>query len=379
MRDLIPRVTPFRILLLLMVLIAVTLLGYRYWYGLGMATNMSDALPWGWWKGFHMFCGIALAGGGFVLAGVVHILRLHRFEPFVRPAISTAFLGYVMAVIGLLMDLGRPWVIWHPIILWQPRSIMFELSWCVMLYTTVLSLEFLPVVFERFRWLRLMRLLQRVMIVLIFAGIILSTMHQSALGSLFVMMAHRLHVLWSSPLLPLFFLISAIACGISAVIFEGIVADIAFGHRYSAKLLGDLAKSLPPILGAYIGLKLMDLSSRGALGAIFENSLESWAFLIEIVGGCFIPGTLLLKDHIRNNRATLFCCVIPIMVGVAMNRLNVNLLGLLGTSEAGYLPSVIEIVVSIGVLSGGLLALGIINELFPMKREEKLHATPAMD
>ncbi len=362
------RVSNIRLAMSFMVMLAFALAAYRFWAGLGSATNLSDSFPWGLWIGFDMVCGVALAAGGFVLAGAVHVFGLHKFEPFVRPAITTAFLGYVLAIIGLLMDLGRPWAIWHPMIMWQHHSVMFEVGWCVMLYTTVLFLEFLPIVFERFRWLGPLRTINRFAIVFIIAGIILSTMHQSSLGSLFVLTEHRLHPLWFSPMLPVLFLMSAIAVGIAMVIFEAMISGIIFKHMVPTRLLGDLAKGLPPILGIYIGFRLMDLNARGALGHILDNNLESWAFIIELGFGAFLPGTLLLSPAVRNNRLKLFGCILAVIVGVVMNRLNVCLLGMMGTSSIGYMPSWIELLVSGGIVAGGLLVLSFMIHTLPISK-----------
>ncbi|MEE9212439.1 MAG: Ni/Fe-hydrogenase cytochrome b subunit [Phycisphaeraceae bacterium] len=373
------RVPTIRLLFSLMVVIALGLGIYRFYGGLGAATNLTDSFPWGLWIGFDMLCGVALAAGGFVLAGTVHIFGLRKYEPFVRPAIVTAFLGYLLAIIGLMMDLGRPWAIWHPLIMWQPHSVMFEVAWCVMLYTTVLFLEFLPIVFERFRMVRALRAMRRVMNVFIIIGIILSTMHQSSLGSLFVMMGHKLHDLWFTPMLPLLFLVSAVAVGVAMVIFEALLSGLIFGHRHPTSLLGDLAKALPPILGLYIGLKLMDLSARGALGHVLDNSFESWAFNIELFVGALLPGTLLLSPTVRYNRMNLFCCVLMVIAGVVMNRLNVCLVGMLATSPSGYLPSWIEFLVSAGVVAGGLLVLSVMNQTLPIVKapQETLHGSDA--
>jgi len=374
------KVSTVRLALSALVTAAIGLAAYRFYGGLGAATNLSDAFPWGLWIGFDMLCGVALAAGGFVLAGAVHIFGLKKYEVFVRPAIVTAFLGYILAIIGLLMDLGRPWAIWHPMIMWQPHSVMFEVAWCVMLYTTVLFLEFLPIVFERFRWHRALHAINRVAIVFIIAGIILSTMHQSSLGSLFVMMGHRLHPLWFTPMLPVLFLASAIAVGIAMVIFEAMLSGLIFGHHRPVHLLGDLAKALPPILGIYIGLKLMDLNARGALGYVFDNTLESWAFILEVGLGAFLPGTLLLSPAVRYNRLKLFGCVLMVIVGVVMNRLNVCLVGMLGTATIGYLPSWIEILVSAGIIAGGLLVLAVMTRTLPIAEpghEPRAAAPPA--
>jgi Ni/Fe-hydrogenase subunit HybB-like protein len=355
----------------LMVVTAFGLAIYRLVGGLGAATNLNDSFPWGLWIGFDMLCGVALAAGGFVLAGTVHIFGLKKYEPFVRPAIVTAFLGYLLAIIGLTLDLGRPWAIWHPLTMWQPHSVLFEVAWCVMLYTTVLFLEFLPMVFERLRMLRALQAIRRVMLFFIVAGIILSTMHQSSLGSLFVMMGHRLHALWFTPMLPLLFLTSAIAVGVAMVIFEALLSGLIFGHRHPTRLLGDLAQALPPILGIYIGLVAMDLNARGVVGLVFENSFESWAFKIEILLGFFLPGTLLLMRRVRYNRMRLFGCVLAVMVGVVLNRLNVSLVGMLETSPTGYLPSWIEIGVTAGLVAGGLLVLSVMNQELPVIKQPR--------
>ncbi len=360
------QVPVIRLAFSILVFVAFGLAVYRLLLGLGAATNLTDSFPWGLWIGFDVLSGVALAAGGFVLAGAVHVFGLKKFEPFVRPAIVTAFLGYLLAIIGIMLDIGRPWAIWHPIIMWQPHSVMFEVAWCVILYTTVLFLEFLPIVFEWLNWQKPLQMLKRVMIVFIFAGIILSTMHQSSLGSLFVMMEHRLHPIWYTPLLPLLFLVSAVAVGIAMVIFEAMISGLIFGHRHPARLLGDLSKGLPPILGIYIGLKLMDLSARGVWPLLFQNTLEAWAFWIEFLLGAVVPGTLLLWPQVRNSRLRLFGCSLMVVVGVVLNRLNVALVGMLGSSPTGYLPSWIEILVSAGIVAGGLLVLSVMNQTLPI-------------
>jgi Ni/Fe-hydrogenase subunit HybB-like protein len=354
------------VLLSALVVTAFGLAIYRFARGLGASTNLNDTFPWGLWIGFDMLCGVALAAGGFVLAGTVHIFGMTKFEPFVRPAIVTALLGYLLATIGLIMDLGRPWAIWHPLVMWQPHSVMFEVAWCVVLYTTVLFLEFLPIVFERFHLDRALRFIGRLTIVFIIVGIILSTMHQSSLGTLFVLMEHRMHALWFTPMLPLLFFVSAVAVGLAMVIFEAILSGLIFERRYPIRLLGDLAKALPPVLGLYIGLKLMDLNARGVLPLLLDGSFESWALIIELFLGAFLPGTLLLSPKVRYNFLRLFSCVLMVIIGVVLNRLNVCLVAMLATSPGGYLPSWIEILVTAGVISGGLLVLSLMNHTLPI-------------
>src|SRR5438270_8403621 len=187
----------------------------RYFYGLAGATNLSDQFPWGIWIGFDVLCGVGLAAGGFTLVAVVHIFNIEKYKPILRPTILTSFLGYVLVVCGLLYDLGQPHRIWHAMVMWNPHSVMFEVAWCVMLYTTVLGLEFSPAVFEHFGWKRGLRAVRIISVPLVILGVILSTLHQSSLGSLYLIVPNKLYPLWYSPILPVLFYVSAICVGLS--------------------------------------------------------------------------------------------------------------------------------------------------------------------
>src|SRR5512139_89101 len=142
----------------------------RFTQGLGSVTNLSDRYPWGLWVGFDLLCGVGLAAGGFVLTATVYIFHIRRFKPIVRPAVLTAFLGYVMVVTALLFDLGRSWNIWHPIVMGNKTSVMFEVALCVMAYSAVLGLEFSGMVFERFGWKRAWRIQKAVTVPLVILG-----------------------------------------------------------------------------------------------------------------------------------------------------------------------------------------------------------------
>ena len=170
----------------------------RFFGGLGDATNLTDQFHWGLWIGFDILCGVGLAAGGFTLAAIVYIFNIKRFEPIIRPTILTAYLGYVLAIFALMFDLGRPLQIWHAIIMWNPRSVMFEVAWCVMLYATVLALEFSPVVLEKFNMDKTKKVIKKITIPLIILGVLLSTLHQSSHGSLYLIVPDKLYSLWYS-------------------------------------------------------------------------------------------------------------------------------------------------------------------------------------
>ena len=192
----------------------------RYWKGLGAVTNLSDKFPWGLWVGFDVLCGVGLAAGGFTITTAVYVFNLKRFRPIVRPTIITAFLGYILVAVGLMYDLGKPWNIWHPMVMWNPRSAMFEVSWCVMLYLTVLALEFSGMVFERLGWQRAVKIQHAATVPLVIAGAVISTLHQSSLGTFYLITPGKLHALWYTPLLPWMFYLSAIAGGLAMMIVE---------------------------------------------------------------------------------------------------------------------------------------------------------------
>ena len=170
----------------------------RLFLGLGATTNLSDAYPWGLWVSFDILAGVALAGGGFTMAAAIYIFNLKKFEPLLRPAKLSAFLGYMMFVVGLFFDLGQPWRIWHPMVMWNPHSVLFEVSWCVMLYTTVLSLDLFIIGLERYGKQSWIKFFRDIYLVLVVAGIMLSTLHQSSLGALFLLMPQKMSDLWAS-------------------------------------------------------------------------------------------------------------------------------------------------------------------------------------
>ena len=237
----------------LMVLVMGTgtgLILLRFIYGVGAVTNLSDQFPLGLWIGFDVMGGVALAAGGFVIAALAHILNVERFKPLARPAVLTGLLGYLAAVASLIVDLGRPYNVWRPLIHWQHHSALWEVGVCVACYTTVLLLEFLPVILERVNQISAItdrlptqavyRFLRRYSIVFVITGVVLSTMHQSSLGSLWVLVPEKLHPLWYSIRLPILFWISAVAAGFAMTIIEATLSAQAFGRGLEKDLLQDL-------------------------------------------------------------------------------------------------------------------------------------------
>ncbi len=175
----------------------------RFIFGLGATTNLNDSTPWGLWIGVDVMGGVALAAGGFVMTAIFYIMRREEFHPLVKPAVLTAFLGYLAVILGLTFDLGLPWNLWNMFVHWNIHSPLFEVGWCVILYTTVLLLEFSPVPLEKFsRYAKIRNFLMKFRFVFVLLGIMLSTFHQSSLGSLFLIMPFKIYPLWYSNILP---------------------------------------------------------------------------------------------------------------------------------------------------------------------------------
>jgi Ni/Fe-hydrogenase subunit HybB-like protein len=342
----------------------------RFTQGLGASTNLSDAFPWGLWIGFDMLCGVGLAAGGFAICAVTHIFNIEKFKPLARPAILTAFLGYILAVCGLMFDLGRPWAIWHAIIMWNTHSVMFEVAWCVMLYSTVLFLEFFPVVLERFKLPKILKIMKRVAIPIMMLGILLSTLHQSSLGSLYLIMPEKMHPLWYSPLLPVFFYLSAISTGFAVVIFEAFLSARAFNHGLKLNLLSTCSFISLIFIIINFTLKIVYLITSGKLQLLLVLSPVTYLFYLEILLGTIVPAFFLSSRKFREDKKYLYFSSIFIISGFLLNRLNVSITSLAAMSKASYFPSLNEISVTLMLCVVGMWAFKLIIENFPVFSED---------
>ncbi len=336
------------------VLAAVSMV--RFTRGLGAVTNLSDVSPWGLWIGFDVMAGVALAAGGFVMAATVYIFGLEKYRSCVRPAILTALLGYFAVAVGLLYDLGLPWNIWHPMIYWQHHSVLFEVAVCVMLYLTVLSLEFAPVVLEhplfgRPIFQRFLKFLRKITIPLVIAGIVLSTLHQSSLGSLFLISPARLHPLWYSSIIYIFYFISAIGLGLMMVVLEGLLTSWFFDHKVRKDLLPGMGIAASVVLWFYVILRLGDLTLRGDLGLAFDGSWQSFLFFFELGMAAILPATLLLFRRVRSSITGMAICAGLTILGMIGYRLDMSIVAFARPEGWGYFPSWAEIAVSVGIVS----------------------------
>ena len=352
----------------------------RFVFGLGAVSHMSDSFPWGIWIGIDVMGGVALAAGAFVIAGGAHIFGIHRWEPLVRPAILTGFLGYVLVILGLLVDLGRPYNIWRPLVHWQHHSVMWEVGVCVATYTTVLFIEFLPVILERINGFEaiaarlptvpLYQFLRKISIIFVILGVILSTLHQSSLGSLWVLVPTKLDPLWYTIWLPVFFWISAIAIGLTMTIVESVLSSKAFGHGLEMDLLADLAKWTVVVLGIYLIARFADLIHRGVWPLLFEPTVQALAFWLEIGVGVIIPMILFSRRSWRENPRILSTGAAMVVLGFALNRLNISTVGMWEWSGVQYYPSWMEVAVSLSIISFGVMLFALAAKYLPVFPEE---------
>jgi len=346
----------------LILLVGAYALWIRFTQGLGVATNLHDSFPWGFWVGIDVLVGVGLAAGGFTIAATVYVLNLKKYEPVSRPSLLTAFLGYLLVSAALVVDIGRPLRLYHPLIMWNPHSVMFEVAWCVTLYTTVLALEFSPLVFEKLGWHWPLRAVRAIYLPLVIAGVLLSTLHQSSLGTLFLIVPEKLHGLWYSPVLPAFFFVSAVAAGLSMSIVESFISSRVFSRRLEHDVLLGLARATVVILGIYVTWRFADLATRDALQLAFTYSQQSVMFWAEIGFGAALPLLLMLLSGDRIKERNLFFYALLVVGGFVLNRVNVSMTGMRNIET--YFPKWSEVAITLVFVTVGVVLFGLAVRLF---------------
>lgn len=368
---------PFGVLLLLFALAAALIL-WRLIVGLGATTAMSDGYPWGIWIAFDVVTGTALACGGYAMAILVYVFNKGRYHPLVRSAILTSALGYTIAGISVVLDLGRPWLVWKiPLFFWSwnLNSALLEVALCIMAYVVVLWIELSPAFLERWKngpegWLqrfsaRVLPLLERYLIWIIALGMLLPTMHQSSLGTLIMLAGPKLHPLWLTPLLPLLFLVSCIAMGYAAVVFEGTLSTYFFGRKRETEMLARLSGAMLPVLAAFIVLRFADLLVRGQLPLAFAANRYAIAFWAEIAL-VVTPILLIASRKARRSPGNLFRAAMLMILGGGLYRFNTYLLAYRPGDDVHYFPSVAEVLITLGLVALEVMVYVVIVKMFPI-------------
>jgi len=340
------------VVLAALTLMAAAIFVLRIFTGWVLVTNLNDNYGWGVWKGFNTLVGIALGASGFTTAFAVYMFGKEEFRPVARMAILIGILGYLSSVMSLLIDLGHPERIVFPVIYWAPESPLFEVAWCVMLYLTVMIFEFSPAVFERFGLKRAEHLVHSVVMPLVIGGTVLSTLHQSSLGSLFLNVPDQLNKLWYTPLLPLFFFLSAVYVGPAVVIVVATFCQKVFNRKFD-HLLPGLALALPFLLGFYLTIKVAELLGAREFGLLFNGSRDSAVFMAETSMGVIIPMVLFMFKSVRQSATWRFIAALMVVFGLMWNRVDVSIVAWARPSDAlNYIPHPGEIIFTVGLWAG---------------------------
>jgi Ni/Fe-hydrogenase subunit HybB-like protein len=355
-----PKISFWRTIVALIFAAGIYSMYARFALGFKVATNLTDPQPWGLWVGLGTLCGVGLSAGGFAIAASVYLLGLDRYRPILRTSVLISFLGYCTVCVGMLYELGIPWRIWHPIVMWNRHSVLFEVSWCVMLYTTVLALEFSPALIEKLPWVKPRELYLRwhhsILIALVLAGTLLSSMHQSFLGGLYLITKGHLDPLWYTPYLTTMFYLSAIPAGLAVTIMAIYLCVRSLNVRVDMSILSDVSKVIAPLLAMWGVFRFVDLISRDAIGYLWMWREETLLFWLEIALLVIIPVILLNQQKVRQNPQYLYGTCAVVVMGFITNRLNVSITALQASSGIYYVPKWTEFAASLATITAAAVA-----------------------
>ena len=349
--------TPFNVISIPIMILGLALIVYRFIYGIGSVTNLTQDTPWGLWIGFDVVTGVAFAGGAYVLTFIVYILNIRKYHSIVRVTVLNGFLAYVFYAGALLLDLGRPWHVVNPIIgnSFGVSSVLFLVAWHFLLYMIAQLIEFSPAIAEWLGARRAHKILSGMTIAAVIFGITLSILHQSGLGALYLMAKEKIHPLWYSEFIPIMFFVSSIFAGLSMVIFEGSITHKVFSfqinetnHHKQNDIVLSLAKICAGTMFAYFFLKLL-VFIHDQRWDLLTTPMGYW-FLLEIFGFILLPMTLFFYSYRTNNIAMVKVASVLTMLGVIINRLNVTVIGFRWDAAVHYIPSWMEIVVTLAVI-----------------------------
>jgi octaheme c-type cytochrome (tetrathionate reductase family) len=378
--------TPGVMVLLAFMAVGLAFGAARFILGIGAVSNLNNQFPWGIWIGVDVASGVALAAGGFTTGLIAYVFNRDQYHAVIRPALLTAMLGYTFVVLGLLVDIGRYWNITSPLFNHNGNSVLFEVAMCVMIYLHVLYIEFIPIVAERFKGkvnlpgplARLNNItesllsiadktLNKIMFIFIIAGIVLSCLHQSSLGSLMLIAPYKVHPLWYTPILPLLFLLSAFAAGYPMVTFESIIVSKSFDRKPEMEVLTPLARFMPVLMGIYLAVKIGDMIVRGTYVYLFDGTAQSNAFVVEVLIGVILPFVLLLFERVRRSPGWLFFASTIFILGIVLNRINVFVVSYTPPYIIeSYFPALGEIFITVGLLAGLMFLYRVFVTIFPV-------------
>lgn len=360
MSELKPRgkwLTPFNLISIPVILLGLYLIVIRFIDGIGAVSNVNQDIPWGLWKGFNVITGVAFAGGAYVLTFIVYVLHIGKFHSIVRVTVLNGFLAYLFYAGALVLDLGKPWNIFNPIVgnNFGANSVLFLVAWHFLLYIFAQLIEFSPAVAEWLGTRRAHKILSGLTLGAVIFGITLSTLHQSGLGALFLMAKSKIHPLWYSEFIPLLFLVSSVFAGLSMVIFEGSISERVFSHQISSEhkksrngILFSLSRICAFAMFAYLFLQVL-VFVHGHRSAYLNTPMGYW-FLLELVGFVVFPMLLFIFSFRSGSILLARIAAIVSIAGIILNRLNVSIIAFRWDAPVHYHPSWMEVVVSLTII-----------------------------
>ncbi len=332
----------------------------RFVKGFEVATNLSNAQPWGIWVGVATLCGVGLSAGGFAIAGAVYLLGMERYRPILRAAVVIAFLGYLSVVAGYAWELGLPWNFWHPIVMWNRSSVLFEVVWCITLYTTVLALEFSPALVEKIPWKSVRELYlkwhHKILIALVLVGMLLSSLHQSFLGGLFIIFKGKMYPLWYSNYQTTLFYMSAIPAGMAMIILALYLSARSLNVRIDMRILDDFSRIIAPMLALFTLFRFADLAKQHALGYLFLPVAETAYFWLEMALFVAAPLVLFNLPQVRQKPIGLYWASVTTIAGFMTHRINVSITSLERFTHANYVPKWPEMAVTVMLVTAAVVA-----------------------
>lgn len=353
-------ITPWRIITALIFIAGAVATYMRFVLGWHAATNLSDGQPWGIWVGVSTLCGVGLSAGGFAIAAAVYLLGMERYRPISRAAVVIAFLGYTTVCAGYAWELGLPWNFWHPIFMWNRASVLFEVVWCIMLYTTVLALEFSPALIEKLPWQKMRQTLltwqHRVLIGLVLIGVLLSSLHQSFLGGLFIIFKGKEYPLWYSQYQTTQFYLSALPAGLAMVIIAMYLSMRSLNAKLDPKLLDELSRVITPLLVIFGLFRFVDLLRQHAGEYMFMARPETFYFWLEIALFVVAPLVLFNMKRVRATPIGLYWASAVTVMGFITHRVNVSITALERSTGAHYVPKWSELAVTIMLITAAVIA-----------------------
>jgi Ni/Fe-hydrogenase subunit HybB-like protein len=357
------------------------ILVWRFAAGIGAVSALTDGYPWGIWIAFDVVTGTALACGGYAIAILAYVFNKGRYHPVVRPALLTSALGYSMAALAIIIDVGRPWFIWKIPLGGFPDmggynwdSALLEVALCVMAYVVVLWIELSPAFMEKWRdtssspavrsWSeRGLKIIDKLLIFIVALGILLPTMHQSSLGTVMLLAGHKLHPLWNSAWVPLLFLISCVGMGYAVVVWESSISSRLYKRPRHTDMLTSLSGAVVVTLGLFLALRFLDLLISGKFGLMFTSGWLSLVFWVEIAL-FLVPIFMLVRN--RGDYPTMLRAAILIMLAGSMYRFDTYIVAYNPGPNWNYFPSLPELLITLGVIGFEIALYVFIVKRYPI-------------